>query len=205
MDVKALQLFPCRALTFLLVREWRDHVQAGVCPTSRRGHTATLVVGRRTVDSNDSLLQTERSFDVANTAAGAGTGRAGADGAANSTGSDPGGGDTRSQVRGEEGHGHNSSGSTTAITPRSPSRATPEQDGQQGLGGRSPTKGGFGGTKKEGSADSIGGRGGSFEDQPLESREMFVIGGAGTDPIRVRAKSYPSVSEGNGGRSYIGW
>lgn len=35
--------------SFPFNREWVDHVQAGVCPTSRRGHTATLVLGRRRV------------------------------------------------------------------------------------------------------------------------------------------------------------
>lgn len=174
-----------------------------MCPTSRRGHTATLVVGRRTIDDSAGLHQTERTSELAAVAAGASTGTINTLGGEGSTNSDSGGGANRSQVRGEaEGpDGRNSSGSTSSITPRSPSRATPDQGGQQGLGGRSPRKGGGGGSRKGGRADVVGG--GEVEDEPRESREMFVIGGAGTDPIRVRPDSYYSAEEGDGVRSRL--
>ncbi|CAM9309654.1 unnamed protein product, partial [Hapterophycus canaliculatus] len=167
-------------------REWRDHVQAGVCPTSRRGHTATLVVGRRKIDDTTGLQKTEHSLELAAAAGGAASGTGGANGAEASTISgDTGGDDTRSQTRGDAEGGNDHSGSG--------SRTTPEQVDQHGFGGRSPRKGRGEGSRRGGGADAVGGARGSSEENPRESREMFVIGGAGTDPIRNMEVVYPQL------------
>lgn len=54
-------LDPLENISFIYAREWRDHVQAGVCPTSRRGHTATLVIDRRVVEPVKEALQQQKT------------------------------------------------------------------------------------------------------------------------------------------------
>lgn len=171
------------------VREWRDHVQAGVCPTSRRGHTATLVLGRRTVDT-----ACPGHHGSSENVVGAGSG------ASAGVGLDPNdGSEARSQTMGGETESRNVGVSNGGHSPRPPGKAASDQHAlqqqqqqQQGLEGRRspPGKGGrIGGGGGGRRGDGIGtGKGGESSGQ-RESREMFVIGGAGTDPIRVRASS----------------
>ncbi|CAM9261332.1 unnamed protein product [Ectocarpus fasciculatus] len=159
--------------------EWRDHVQAGVCPTSRRGHTATLVLGRRPeMSPRDPQTPSER--DAAGTAAATG-------GAVAATGDRNPGNDSTSVHRrtDAESVGHGNS------TPRSPGRITPRkrsgegEGGRRGAGGGGDSSGGAGGGRESGE--------GGMERGSCESREMFVIGGAGTDPIRNMEVVYPQL------------
>ncbi|CBJ29303.1 expressed unknown protein [Ectocarpus siliculosus] len=75
-------------------------------------------------------------------------------------------------------------------TPRSPGRITPRKRSGEGEGGRRGAGGG---------GDSSGGGGGKESGDggmgraSCESREMFVIGGAGTDPIRNMEVVYPQL------------
>ncbi|CAM9947200.1 unnamed protein product, partial [Ectocarpus sp. 8 AP-2014] len=161
--------------------EWRDHVQAGVCPTSRRGHTATLVLGRRPeVSPRDPQTSSER--DTAGTAAAAaGTGAVAATGDLN-LGNDSASGHRRAD---SESLGHGNS------TPRSPGRITPRKRSGEGEGGRRGAGGG-GGSSGGGGGGRESGDGGMGR-ASCESREMFVIGGAGTDPIRNMEVVYPQL------------
>ncbi|CAM9486863.1 unnamed protein product, partial [Ectocarpus sp. 12 AP-2014] len=159
--------------------EWRDHVQAGVCPTSRRGHTATLVLGRRP-EVSPREPQTSSERDTAGTAA-AGTGAVAATGDLH-LGNDSASGHRRVD---SESVGHGNS------TPRSPGRITPrkrsgeDEGGRRGAGGGGDSSGGGGGGRESGD--------GGMGRASWESREMFVIGGAGTDPIRNMEVVYPQL------------
>ncbi|CAN0114119.1 unnamed protein product [Pylaiella littoralis] len=161
-------------------QEWRDHVQAGVCPTSRRGHTATFVRGRCAVDPQ----QKQAQGSSAEAAAAAAT--------AASNSADPiDSSDTSSQTRAEAGGGNNNTSnnnnnSSSSISPRPSSRAMTPEHGPEG---RSPMRGRG---KRGGGGGDGGGRGGVVG-EPYESREMFVIGGAGTDPIRNMEVVYPQL------------
>lgn len=172
-------------LLLRMFREWRDHVQAGVCPTSRRGHTATLVLGRRTVDT----AQQQDQGSSENFAGAAVPGAAA--GLDPNTSNDS--GEARSQTRGgeaESGNFNSGGGGNGNVSPRPPGKAAPEQQAlQQGSERRrsSPGKGGRGVCGVGGrTGDGIGTGEGEGGNKQCESREMFVIGGAGTDPIRVR-------------------
>lgn len=176
------------AFLSLFFREWRDHVQAGVCPTSRRGHTATLVLDRRVVEP--ALPEPRHGVDLS------------APSHRSAGGNTSNGIDNHGQLGGEGAGGEGNS-----CSPRqgrtnvggchntSPCEKTPDQS----LEGRSSRRGVAGGGHDGGHHGGGGGGGrrrrveGGFkigadrEAKDCISREMFVIGGAGTDPIKVRA------------------
>ncbi|CAM9425677.1 unnamed protein product, partial [Choristocarpus tenellus] len=147
-------------------REWLDHVQAGVCPTSRRGHTATLVLDRCPMLAESPPNQVLHQ-DL-------GTG-----------------GSLSSQTHiSNSNHGSHSRRVDEINTLASGSRVSSNHQGvgqEEGIDGHQML-----GYEKHG--QGLGCRQGKKhrcqEDTSTRemgrhrSREMFMIGGAGTDPIR---------------------
>ncbi|CAM9491439.1 unnamed protein product, partial [Sphacelaria rigidula] len=136
--------------------EWHDHVQAGVCPTSRRGHTATLVVGRRMVHPTLSMTSAAPSSTHADTQ-----------------------------------HPAATESSDAAASPRSPSSPTLDRRGGDTGGGGRPGKMTRG--RRRGADGWVGEGDHEREGKDCTSREMFVIGGAGTDPIRNMEVVHPQL------------
>lgn len=149
----------CSSFGYLVAHgsEWRDHVQAGVSPSSRRGHTATLVINRRGImpeRSHASKLVARRQVR----AGGAGSSQG------NKANSPP--------------RSRNTFVEDDAIN--SPSRGKTAR-------GPSPTRRGF--TRGHNGVRSKA-RGRSKDRKCTEakgqvSREMLVIGGAGTEATKV--------------------
>lgn len=149
----------CSSFGYLVAHcsEWRDHVQAGVSPSARRGHTATLVINRRGIKperSHASKLVVRRQVIAGDAGSSQG----------NKANSPP-----RSRKRFVEDDAVNSPshGKTTR--------------------GPSPMRGGFSGGH-DGVRSKARGRSKDrkcTEAKGQVSREMLIIGGAGTEPTKV--------------------
>lgn len=147
-----------------------------MCPTSRRGHTATLVVGRRVTEAGIGTPLQGATGTIA-TPGGSGGGRGESSEAGGSQiGGDPRAGDRKnlSPPRGRTARGHGQMTPPRGWTSDQKSDEKPHRE--------------KGNNRRKGVEEE-----GEEEKASCLSREMFVIGGAGTDPIRVR-ESLESMS-----------
>ena len=156
--------------------EWRDHIQAGVCPPSRRGHTATLVIGRQKPEPKnaiDALPSSKLSDDKSNR------------GFDTTHGSMTTGGGNRATSSLRRKRSLTRDGSTNGAYCRS---KTSEQQ-HRWEGPPSSRRGIFRGDEATSHHRDVRRRScRRNEAGGFVSKEMFVIGGAGTDAIRVRIR-----------------
>lgn len=157
-------------VSFCSPSEWRDHVQAGVSPDPRRGHTATLVVNRRGIKPERSQALKRVARPQAR-AGDAGNSQGSVLTRANNTANSP--HRSRKMVVEDAAVSSPSHGKTVKQHSRRPS----------------PTRRGFGGGH-----DGVRSKGrGRSKDRKCKeakeqvSREMLIIGGAGMEPTKVSA------------------